>query len=70
MRRGVTVLKMRGSKHAKGIYEFTIDGQGMHISSSPFRHVSGIVAGDVVRIPPDEVERASELFREKSFQNL
>jgi circadian clock protein KaiC len=70
MRRGVTVLKMRCSKHAKGIYEFTVDGQGMHISSSPFRHVSGIVAGNVMRIPPDEVERANQLFREKSLQHV
>ncbi len=70
MRRGVTVLKMRCSKHAKGIYEFTVDGQGMHISSSPFRHVSGIVAGNVVRIPPDEVNRANQLFREKSLQHV
>jgi hypothetical protein len=67
---GVTVLKMRGSKHAKGIYEFTIDGHGMHIGSSPFRHVGGIVTGDVVRIPPNEVDRASKLFKEKSFRNL
>jgi circadian clock protein KaiC len=70
MRRGVTVLKMRCSKHAKGIYEFTVDGQGMHISSTPFRHVSGIVAGNVMRIPPDEVERANHLFREKSLQHV
>jgi circadian clock protein KaiC len=70
MRRGVTVLKMRCSKHAKGIYEFTVDGQGMHINSSPFRHVSGIVAGNVVRIPPDEVDRANQLFRETSFRHL
>ena len=31
MHRGLIVLKMRGSEHAKEIREFTIDGQGMHL---------------------------------------
>ncbi|MDJ0583522.1 circadian clock protein KaiC, partial [Microcystis sp. M49636_WE2] len=31
MRRGITVLKMRGSMHDKDIREFSIDHQGMHI---------------------------------------
>jgi circadian clock protein KaiC len=44
MRRGLTVLKMRGSVHDKEIREFTIDGQGMHIGA-PFRQVTGILSG-------------------------
>lgn len=44
MRRGLTVLKMRGSRHDKNIREFTIDGQGMHIGD-PFRNVAGILMG-------------------------
>ena len=44
MRRGLTVLKMRGSLHDKEIREFTIDGRGMHIGD-PFREVSGILSG-------------------------
>ncbi len=44
MRRGITVLKMRGSQHDKEIREFTIDHQGMHIGS-PFRNVVGILSG-------------------------
>lgn len=44
MRRGMTVLKMRGSMHDKDIREFTIDGKGMHIGR-PFREVSGILEG-------------------------
>ena len=44
MRRGLTVLKMRGSLHDKEIREFTIDGRGMHIGAS-FREVSGILSG-------------------------
>jgi circadian clock protein KaiC len=44
MKRGLTVLKMRGSMHDKEIREFTIDREGMHLGR-PFRHVSGILAG-------------------------
>ena len=49
MRRGLTVLKMRGSLHDKEIREFTIDGQGMHIGE-PFREVYGILSGQFQRI--------------------
>ena len=34
MHRGLMVLKMRGSEHAKEIRRFTIDGQGMHLGDS------------------------------------
>ena len=44
LRRGLTVLKMRGSQHDKDIREFVIDGSGMHIGK-PFRNVNGILAG-------------------------
>src|SRR5687768_11807442 len=44
MRRGITVLKMRGSPHDKNIREFNIDGAGMHIQG-PFRTLSGILGG-------------------------
>ena len=49
MRRGVTVLKMRGSMHDKGIREFTIDQEGMHIGKL-FRNISGILAGTPTHI--------------------
>ena len=61
MRRGVTVLKMRGSLHDKRIREFTIDHEGMHIGK-PFRNVGGILAGNPVQYAPSEVERMAELF--------
>ncbi len=51
MRRGLTVLKMRGSIHDKEIREFTIDGRGMHIHE-PFREIAGILAGQFMHIPP------------------
>lgn len=44
MRRGLTVLKMRGSGHDKRIREFDIDSTGMHIGA-PFKHIGGILAG-------------------------
>jgi circadian clock protein KaiC len=34
MHRGLIVLKMRGSEHAKEIREFTIDSNGMHLGSA------------------------------------
>jgi circadian clock protein KaiC len=53
MRRGLTVLKMRGSQHDKDIREFFIDGSGMHIGK-PFRNVSGILMGKPIRITAGE----------------
>ncbi|HEX6746385.1 MAG TPA: circadian clock protein KaiC [Longimicrobium sp.] len=45
MRRGLTVLKMRGSAHDHDIREYTIDGKGMHVLG-PFRDVSGVLSGN------------------------
>jgi circadian clock protein KaiC len=47
MRRGITVLKMRGSAHDTDIREYTIDGGGMHVLE-PFHDVSGILSGAAV----------------------
>jgi circadian clock protein KaiC len=64
MRRGVTVLKMRGSMHDKDIREFTIDDSGMHIGK-PFRNVIGILAGrpTQVEIAEGEIDRLNTLFQ-------
>jgi circadian clock protein KaiC len=56
MKRGITVLKMRGSLHDKDIREFTIDGGGMHLGC-PFRNAIGILAGTPVHLSPADVER-------------
>lgn len=61
MRRGITVLKMRGSPHDKEIREFTIDGDGMHIGR-PFRNVHGILTGNLVHVSSDEMERVGTMF--------
>lgn len=63
MRRGLTVLKMRGSRHDKDIREFTIDGHGMHIGK-PFRNVAGILSGNIVHIARDGDERVRDLFQD------
>ncbi|MFP4252013.1 MAG: circadian clock protein KaiC [Guyparkeria sp.] len=55
MRRGLTVLKMRGSAHDKRIREFDIDSSGMRIGA-PFRHVGGILAGAPVMLHDEHEE--------------
>jgi circadian clock protein KaiC len=62
MRRGITVLKMRGSTHDKDIREFTIDGNGMHIGLA-LKNISGILSGHPVFTRTDEVERITKLFK-------
>ena len=64
MRRGLTVLKMRGSMHDKDIREYTIDGTGMHIGK-PFRDITGIISGSPTRIQQGELGRISQLFEEE-----
>jgi circadian clock protein KaiC len=68
MRRGLTVLKMRGSMHDKDIREFYIDGQGMHIGKA-FRNLTGILSGNFMHVAPDaslsENDRISNLFKEE-----
>jgi circadian clock protein KaiC len=49
VRRGLTVLKMRGSMHDRDIREFRIDSSGMHIGE-PFRSVAGILTGQVFNV--------------------
>jgi circadian clock protein KaiC len=63
MRRGLTVLKMRGSMHDKDIREFRIDGQGMHIGR-PFRTVTGILSGNFTYVQGGELDRLATMFRE------
>jgi circadian clock protein KaiC len=45
MNRGLMVLKMRGSEHAKEIRKFTIDGAGMHFGDS-FKAAPNVFTGD------------------------
>ena len=52
MRRGLTVLKMRGSMHEKYIREFTINGTGIHIGRL-FENVTGILPASPVPLQLD-----------------
>lgn len=61
MRRGLTVLKMRGSMHDKDIREFVINNDGMHIDK-PFRNISGILSGMPTQMSIEEIERLGRLF--------
>ena len=53
VKRGMTVLKMRGSDHDRDIREYRIDGKGLHVGE-PFRTVAGILSGNVVNLVPHE----------------
>ena len=61
MKRGLTVLKMRGSVHDKSIREFTIDQQGMHLGRR-FRNVTGVLAGAPMHVSPSDLERVWSAF--------
>jgi circadian clock protein KaiC len=62
MRRGITVLKMRGSMHDKEIREFDIDGEGMHIGKA-FRNITGILSGFPQQLPTQDFTRMNDLFQ-------
>jgi len=61
VKRGVTVLKMRGSAHDATIREFTIDSAGMRIGL-PFRRTIGILEGTTSQIAGNEGERVDSVF--------
>ena len=69
MKRGITVLKMRGSQHDRDIREFAIDAEGMHILR-PFRHVTGILSGAPEHVSPGDIERMWSLFEADSERRL
>jgi circadian clock protein KaiC len=56
MKRGLTVLKMRGSIHDRSIREFNIDASGMHVGRR-FGNVTGILGGSPMHVTPGDVER-------------
>lgn len=50
IKRGITVLKMRGSKHEKQIRELVINESGMQIKE-PFRQLVGVLSGHPQVLP-------------------
>ena len=61
IKRGLAVLKMRGSSHNKDIREFNIDDRGMHLGRA-FRNVIGILAGNPTSVDADELDRLNNLL--------
>lgn len=54
LRRGMIIIKMRGSQHAKNIREFTIDNRGLHVGE-PFSNIHDILSGiPSAQTPPSE----------------
>ncbi len=63
LRRGIAVIKMRGSQHAKGVYEFTIDDHGMNIGA-PITNVRNILLGVPQPMDMAEESRLHGLFEQ------
>jgi circadian clock protein KaiC len=61
MKRGLTVLKMRGSIHDRSIREYNIDGAGMHLGRR-FGNVTGILGGSPMHVMPGDLERTWAQF--------
>ncbi len=54
VKRGITILKMRGSFHDREIREFSIDNKGIHIKK-PFKNIQGILSGHPVEYMYDVI---------------
>ena len=65
VRRGITVLKMRGTWHEKNIREYTIDETGMHVGNR-FKGIHGILSGDPTYTYVDERQTIEDMFTDGS----
>lgn len=65
LRRGLAVIKMRGSSHVKDIREFTIDSDGMKIGRA-LTEVNGILSGVPTTVDRVEMERIAGMFEDGS----
>ncbi|MGN7610499.1 circadian clock protein KaiC [Magnetococcales bacterium HHB-1] len=61
MRRGIAIIKMRGSQHTKQIHEFIIDSTGLHIGE-PFRNIQNIILGIPTPAVTSELDRLEAIF--------
>jgi circadian clock protein KaiC len=61
VRRGLAILKVRGSAHHKEIREYTIDQTGMHLKDT-FRNVHGILTGTPTYEVGEEKSRLDDMF--------
>ncbi len=63
MRRGIAVLKMRGSRHDKDIREYVISEKGMSIMGQ-FQGINGILAGTPTHSVVGEKGRITAMFED------
>ncbi|HEY9772035.1 MAG TPA: circadian clock protein KaiC [Coleofasciculaceae cyanobacterium] len=63
IKRGLAILKMRGSKHDQKIREFSIDQDGMFIGQA-FRNIGGILSGNLAYINANGIDRLDGLQTE------
>lgn len=61
VRRGIAILKMRGSDHEKTIREITIGPDGTRLGAA-FRTTTGILAGTPLQLVGEEAARVTTLF--------
>jgi len=61
LKRGITVLKARGSDHDKTIRAYTVGPDGIHIGS-PLRTTTGIMSGRPSQLDATESARLTDIF--------
>jgi circadian clock protein KaiC len=61
VRRGLAVLKVRGSSHQKDIREYVIDHNGLQVKDT-FRNVHGILSGTPSLVSGEEKARLDDMF--------
>ncbi len=61
LRRGIAVIKMRGSQHDKQVREFTINYEGLHLGE-PFKNIQNIILGVPTATGPSESEQLGDMF--------
>lgn len=61
MRRGLTILKMRGSDHDREIREVKVGKNGMKIGE-PYRNITGILSGNIHHLESKEADKLDQLF--------
>ena len=61
LRRGIAVIKMRGSQHEKQVREFEIDHTGLNIGK-PFKNVENIILGTASSTSIPEMDNLGDMF--------
>lgn len=62
LRRGLAVIKMRGSQHDKTVHEYTIDSTGLNVGER-FRNIDNILLGVPKVSGPSESDQLEGMFK-------